>query len=190
LAGIQRQKDSVDDDINRDKLLTLFLLYEAKVLSQGLDKTESFKQLRERIVVLRGAVISGTVLFLLCLFCAIARGDTEKLKWNVVDKAWIRTVLGIVFALALTLLSVRNALEDLRHPNIFDIPILEALLGFVSVFGGFWVLKGVPPRSFLNMRFAFLTAIVTVLAYGGWMWTEVIYDQQIISAFALLQKGS
>ncbi len=185
----KRRKDSVDYDINRDELLTLFLLYENKVLSQGADKTEFFRQLRERIVVLRGAVISGTILFLLCLFRAVARCDTEKFKWNVVDKAWIRTVLGTLLALAFTLFSVHNALEDLHHPDIFDIPILEVLLGLTSVFGGFWVLKGVPPRSFLNMRSVLLTAFVTVFAYGGWMWSEVIYDQQIITAFSVLQKS-
>ena len=186
----KRRKASVDYDINRDELLTLFLLYENKVLSQGSDKTEFFRQLRERIVVLRGAVISGTILFLLCLFRAIARPDTEKLKWKVVDKAWIRTVLGTLLALAFTLFSVHNALEDLHHPDIFDIPILEVLLGLTSVFGGLWVLKGVPPRSFLNMRSVLLTAFVTVFAYGGWMWSEVIYDQQIITAFSVLQKAS
>jgi hypothetical protein len=187
----KRRKDSVDaDEINRDELLTLFLFYEDKVLSQGSDKTESFRQLRERIVVLRGAVISGTILFLLCLFRAIARRDTEILNWKVVDQAWIRTVLGTLLALAFTLFSVHNALEDLNHPDIFDIPILEVLLGLTSVFGGFWVLKGVPPRSFLNMRSVLLTAFVTVFAYGGWMWSEVIYDQQIITAFSALQKGS
>jgi hypothetical protein len=186
----KRRKDSVDDDADRDELLTVFLLYESKVLSQGLDKTESFRQLRERIVVLRGAVISGTLLFLLCLFRAIARPETEKFQWKVMDKVWIRTALGTLLALVFTAFSVNNALEDLRHPDIFDIPILEVLLGLTSVFGGFWVLKGVPSRSFLNIRFVFLTAFVTVFAYGGWMWSEVIYDQQIITAFSVLQKGS
>jgi hypothetical protein len=186
----KRRKDSVDDDINRDELLTLFLLYESKVLSQGADKTESFRQLRERIVVLRGAVISGTVLFLLCLFRAIARPETAKFQWKVMDKAWIRTVFGTLLALAFTVFSARNAFEDLKHPDIFDIPILEVLLGLTSVFGGFWVLKGVPFRSFLNVRSVFLTGFVTVFAYGGWMWSEVIYDQQIITAFSVLQKGS
>lgn len=186
----KHRKDSVEDDINRDELLSLFLLYEGKVLSQGSDKTESFRQLRERIVVLRGAVISGTILFLLCLFRVIARPNTDKFTWKVVDKAWARTVLGTLLALAFTLFSVHNALDDLRHPDIFDIPILEVLLGLTSVFGGFWVLKGVPPRSFLNLRSVFLTAFVAAFAYGGWMWSEVIYDQQIITAFAILQKGS
>jgi len=191
LEEFKHRKDSVDaDEINRDELLTLFLFYEDKVLSQGSDKTESFRQLRERIVVLRGAVISGTILFLLCLFRAIARRDTEKLNWRVVDQAWIRTVLGTLLALTFTLFSVVAASVKKNHPDIFDIPILEVLLGLTSVFGGFWVLKGVPPRSFLNMRSVLLTAFVTVFAYGGWVWSEVIYDQQIIAAFSALQKGS
>jgi predicted secreted protein len=46
------------------------------------------------------------------------------------------------------------------------------------------------PRAFLNMRSVLLTAFVTVFAYGGFMWSEVIYDQQIIAAFSSLRKGS
>jgi hypothetical protein len=28
------------------------------------------------------------------------------------------------------------------------------------------------------------------LAYGGWMWSEVIYDQQVISSFAALPDSN
>jgi hypothetical protein len=140
--------------------------------------------------VLRGAVISGMILFLLCLFRAMARLNTEKFHWQILDKIWIKTVLGTALALFLTWFSLHNALDDLNRPDIFDIPILEALLGLTSIFGGFWVLKGVPYCAFLNKRSVFLTAFITVFAYGGWMWSEVIYDQRIITAFAILQKGA
>jgi hypothetical protein len=184
------RKDGINNSTNHEELRTLFLLYENKVLSQGPDNNEFFRQLHERIVVLRGAVMSGTILFLLCLFRAMARLNTEKFHWQIVDRVWIKTVLGTVLALFLTWFSLHNALEDLNHPDIFDVPILEALLGLTSIFGGFWVLKGVPYRSFLNKRSVLLTAFITVFAYSGWMWSEVIYDQQIITAFAILHKGA
>jgi hypothetical protein len=183
----------LENDPNANKQLTLFQLYETKVLSQGsasTDNTEFFRQLHERIVVLRGAVISGTVLSLLCFFRVMARVDNQKFFWKTVDKVWVKTVLGTALALWFTWFSGANAYDDLKNSVIFDVPILETFLGCTTIFGGFWVIKGVPYRSFLNKRVVFLTVFITLLAYGGWMWSEIIYDQQIINAFAILQKSS
>ena len=99
-------------------------------------------------------------------------------------------MLGTGLALWFTWFSGANAYDDLKNSVIFDVPILETFLGCTTIFGGFWVIKGVPYRSFLNKRVVFLTVFITLLAYGGWMWSEVIYDQQIINAFAILQKSS
>lgn len=193
LRAFRVRDGHVENVPSANKPLTLFRLYESKVLSQGSansDNTEFFRQLHERIVVLRGAVISGTVLSLLCFLRVMARLDNEKFLWKTVDKVWVKTVLGIGLALWFTWFSGANAYDDLKNSVIFDVPILETFLGLTTIFGGFWVLKGVPYRSFLNGRAVLLTVFITLLAYGGWMWSEVIYDQQIIDAFAILQKGS
>jgi hypothetical protein len=113
---------------NANKLLTLFQLYESKVLSQGSansDNTEFFRQQHERIVVLRGAVIGGMVLSLLCSFRVIARLDNQKFSWKTVDKVWVKTVLGTGLALWFTWFSGANAHDDLKNSVIFDVPILE-----------------------------------------------------------------
>ena len=102
--------------------------------------------IRERIVVLRGAVISGTVLSLLCFFRIMARLNTEKFLCKTVDEVWLKTILGIAFALWFTWFSALNAYDDLKNAAIFDIPILEAFFGLTTIFGGFWVIKGVPYR--------------------------------------------
>ena len=34
-----------------------------------------------------------------------------------------------------------------------------------------------------------ITLFFTGLAYGGWMWSEVIYDHQVISSFVVLQHN-
>ena len=185
------KKNEVANDKKRDTLLALFRVYESKVLGQSSDKNDSLRQLSERIIVLRGAVINSFMAFFLCLFRSMARCDKEKFQWNKVDRIWIKNVLGALLALGLTLFSFHNAIDDLQHPDIFDMPILETLLGLTSIFGGFWVIRGIPnrPRMFLNNRSVYLTAFITILAYGGWLWTELIYDQQIITAVAILQKG-
>lgn len=194
LKAFRVDYEKIPPDPNADKQLTLFQLYESKVLSQGSakdsDNTEFFRQQHERIVVLRGAVISGVVLFLLCFFRAMARLDSQKFFWKTVDRVWVKTVLGTGLALWFTWFSAENAYDDLRHSVIFDVPILETFLGLTTIFGGFWVIKGVPYRAFLNKRAVFLTVFITLLAYGGWMWSEIIYDQEIINAFAILQKSS
>src|SRR5260370_42452661 len=82
--GLQA-KDSDPDIEKRKEILTLFQLQESTVLNQGSDKTERFRQLHERIVVLRGAVFSGFALFLICLFGCIApvQGQPSSLKSSV-----------------------------------------------------------------------------------------------------------
>jgi hypothetical protein len=179
-----------DDEPRRQKLLALFNVYESRVLAELSDKNDSFRQLHERIIVLRGAVINGTLLLLLCFFRVLARSDSEEFHWSVFNLTWFKTVLGVGLAVLLTLLAVRNGWQDLKNPDIFDIPILETLFGLATIFGGYWVVRGAPPRSFLNKHAVFASFFLTLLAYGGWMWSEVIYDQQIILAVATLQKAA
>lgn len=186
----QEKKQRVEkDEAGRRDVLTLFGIYENKILSDLSEKNDSFRQLHERIVVLRGAVINGSLLFILCFFRAMARRDDEQFQGRVINRVWITTVLGVSLAVLSTLLSLRNAYEDLATPDIFDVPILEGLFGSVGVFGAYWVIKGVPDRPFLNWRFVFVTIFLTLVAYGGWIWSEVIYDQQIIIAIAV-QKSA
>jgi len=170
------------------KLLTLFALYENRILGDLSPQNDSFRQLHERIVVLRGAVINGVLLFLLCLFRTIARSDTERFRRNVVDRIWLKTVLGVALAAGMAGAALYFGLQDLGNSDIFDIPVLETLFGLATLFGGFWVIKGVPYRSFLNKRTVFAAFFLTFIAYGGWLSSEVTYDQQVILAVAVAQK--
>jgi hypothetical protein len=169
------------------KALTLFAIYENKILGDLSPQNDSFRQLHERIIVLRGAVINGALLLLLCFFRTMARNDTEEFKWRVVDRVWLKTVLGLAIAAILTITAVWNGYEDVQSPDIFDIPILESLFGLATIFGGYWVIKGVPRRSFLNKRTVIVAMFLTFVAYGGWLSSEVDYDEQIILAVAVSQ---
>ncbi len=186
----ERLQQVEGDEPHRQRLLTLFAIYESRVMGDLSDKNDALKQLHERIIVLRGAVINGALLFILCLFRTLARTNTEKFQWQEINRVWIKTVVGLALAALLTGLAIYNGCQDLAQPNIFDMPILEFLFGLATIFGGYCVFVGVPYRSFLNKRTLFVTVFLTLVAYGGWIWSEVIYDQQIILAIAVAQKAS
>lgn len=165
-------------DAQQKVKLAQFEVLENRALGQGTNREELFRQLRERMIVLRGAVFSGLILFLICLFGCIAPERDQPINW------W-RTFLGIVLASGLTILLIRNGYRDLQNPSIFDIPILEAVLGTISVFGGFLAVRGVRRRSFLRVQFLLVIAFGAAFSYGGWIWSEVLYDQQVIASSAV-----
>ena len=177
-AQYAQSRRAVQDETRKDKILTLFRLHESKLLSQGSDKTELFRHLRERITVLRGAVFSGLVLFLICLFGCIAPVYHEPFRWT-------RMLWAGLLAAGLFIFAVVNGFEDLMHPDIFDIPVMEGVLGLIALFGGFLAFYGVKPRPYLKMRFLLVVGYFFALVYGGWMWSEVIYDQQVINSYAV-----
>jgi len=172
-----------DDEVRRKRILAQFGVMETRALGQGANREELFRQLRERMVVLRGAVFSGLILFLICLFGCIASKRDQPRKW------W-RTWLGIMLASALTILAIHNGLKDLLNPNIFDIPVLEAVLGAVGLFGICLAVRGVKRCAYLRVQFLLVIIFGAALSYGGWMWSEILYDQQVITSSALLVPRS
>lgn len=172
-----------EDEIRRKRVLAEFDVLESRALGQGANREELFRQLRERMIVLRGAVFSGFILFLICLFGCIAPRRSQPLnRW--------RTLVGIMLASSFAIFVIYNGLEDIRSPNIFDIPILEAVLGVVSVFGGILAIRGVKHRPYLRVQFLLVIFCGAALSYGGWMWSEILYDQQVITSSAVLLPRS
>ncbi len=178
--GTAKENSDQQTKVEEQKLLTQFELQETRALGQGANKEELFRQLRERIVVLRGAVFNGFVLFLICLFGCMAPEQGQPFNWR-------RTFPGIMLACSLTVFVIHNGYQDLMNPNIFDIPVLEAVLGAITVFGGFLAVNGVRRCPFLRIRFLVVIALGAALSYGGWIWSEVLYDQQVISFSAVLE---
>ncbi len=142
-CSVYSEGASSDDVTKTEMILTLFDQQERMILSQTSENTERLKQLRGRIVVLRGAVF--------------------------------------VYVL-------RNAYQDFRHKNIFDIPVLEGVLGAVIIFGGFLVVRGVKTCLFQRERSLLVVALFAALAGAGWLASEIIYDQQVISSLAVPQN--
>ena len=182
LAGFPMKLED-DDKIIKEKILTLFEQEESAVLNQISDKTEQLRQLRERIVVLRGAVFSGLVLFLICLFAYFARVPGYPSNWK-------RPYCGYLLAAWFTAFVFRNGYQDLKNQDIFDIPVLESLIAVITIFGFNLVRRGVNSQVFRTKRWVLVALFFTGLTYGGWMMSEIIYDQKVISLFSVLQNAA
>lgn len=165
------------------KILTLFRQQESEMLNQGTDKTERLRQIHERIVVLRGMVFSGFVLVLICIFAFFARIQGR-------PNQWIRTAFGALLAIIFTVFALLNGIQDIRNRNIFDLPVLEGLLACITILGVYLVIKGVKTPVFRKKRFLLLVLFFAALAYGGWMSSEILYDQQVISSFAVVHSDA
>jgi len=171
------------DKNKADNILTIFQRQETAVLNQKSEETESrLRQLHERIVVLRGAVFSGFVLLLICL-------PAYFVPVNGRAPHWVRRVCGIVLTIILLTFAGCNGYDDFKRQDIFDIPVLESLLVVITIFAGFVVWKRAKTPLFRTRRWMFIALFFTSLTYGGWMWSEVLYDQQIVTSFDILQNS-
>ena len=162
------------------KILTVFRQQESAILNEGTDRTERLRQLHERIVILRGAIFSGFILVLMFLFAFFAKLDG-------LPRSKPRTALGLLLPLVFAVFAAINGIQDVRNRDIFDLPVLEGLLGTVSVFGAYLVLRGIKSALFRRKRFLLAVLFFAALAYGGWMSSEILYDQLVISSYAVLR---
>lgn len=162
------------------KILTVFRQQESAILDEGTDRTERLRQLHERIVVLRGAVFSGFVLVLMFLFAFFAKLDG-------LPRSKTRTAVGVFVPLVFVIFAIINGVEDVRNRDIFDLPVLEGLLGIVSGFGLYLVRRGIKSALFRKKRLLLAVLFFAALAYGGWMNSEILYDQLVISSYAVLR---
>ena len=175
-----RKSDSTKcQEFKAGRILTIFQQQETAVLSQPSDRTEGLRVLHERIVVLRGTIFSLFVLLLICLFAYFARVDGGK-------SHWMRSACGVMLAVASTVFAAFNGYQDLEDRNIFDIPVLECVLVVITIFGIALAVRKTKNQRFQSKRYVLITLFFTGLAYGGWMWSEIIYDQQVINSFLAL----
>lgn len=169
------------DVIKTSRILAFFDQQERMILNQPSENTERLKLLHQRIVVLRGASFSGCMLFLICLFAYMARVNGQ--SWH-----WKRTVWGILLVVFFAVFVLRNAWQDFRAKNVFDVPVLEGVLGTVILFGGFLVVRGVKTRLFQRERTLLVVALFAALAGAGWLTSEISYDQEVLGLLAVPQS--
>ena len=67
------------------------------------------------------------------------------------------------------------------HEQHGDPPLAEALIVLLGLGGLCLRLSDDSPRLFRNV--CLMAAVLTLIGYGSWWWTEVVYDQQVIHSF-------
>ncbi|MFZ0746866.1 MAG: hypothetical protein WAM85_20850 [Terracidiphilus sp.] len=158
------------------RVLDLFRLQEGALLLQGQDKVERLKQYFDQINILRGAALNGLILFTLCLFGSCG---TLRARWahRPVMKALTFLPAGAIAAYGLYSLIVNHVMDS--SGSIYsDPPLAETVLLLLGAGGMLVVSKAKEAASYF--RTCVVAAILTIMSFGAWWWTEIMYDIQII----------
>lgn len=155
----------------------IFHLQENTLQVAGVDTSERLKQLHERIVILRGATFSGFVCMLLGAFGLMARRRDR----HVIDQ--LSMVFGWILPAVVTAFAVISLREHFPL-KIEDPPIMEVVVILVGLLG-FWTRIREPIRHPYSVCLT-IASLLTLGSYGGWWWSEVTYDTQVIFSFAAL----
>ena len=159
------------------RVTDLFRLQESALLMQGEDKIDRLKQYFDQINVLRGAAFNGFILVALCIFGACG---TARSRWR--GRPFLQTLTflpaGLVAAYGLYSLVTNHIL----HPpqSIYGNPPLAETVLLLLGGGGLYIVARSKEAALPYGRVAALAAILTVVSFGAWWWTEVIYDIQVI----------
>jgi hypothetical protein len=183
----------------------IFSVQESALLLLGEDKTSQIRHLHQQLMVLRGAAFDGAMAFLFCLFAWNARKQTWGRGRLLLPLALFLYIL--CYALLWNHLEVRELrllLHPFRHWVPDDPPFLE-FAGMLLAAAGLclaWtsikahtVTAHEPAANRLSTATVpatvrpsyqsglIISFLLTWVAYGGWYWTEVLYDRMVINSF-------
>lgn len=189
----------------------MFRLQEGELLLEGKDKVDRLKEYYDQITVLRGAALNGFILFALCSFGAL--GNRRAASSSSILKVLMFLPAGAVVLCGAYSLwyHVHNAgtlyshsplaapvgappLAELMHKaelvhkaDVFYVhpPLAELVLLLLGVVGFFVISKA--RREKFYVPTLLVAAILTLVSFGGWWWTEVMYDHQVIHSAPELQ---
>jgi hypothetical protein len=161
---------------------------ESRVLLQGDDKTTRLRELHDQLVILRGATLNGIILSTLCFFgfCASFRGESASRSGSA--RNW--GTFGLTHAAAVALIlyggyAIYHHFNELQCDHVFrDPPLAEALMVLMGI-GGL-LAKARKDSRMKYANYSWLSLALTIMAYGAWWWTEVIYNQGVIHTYPTL----
>jgi hypothetical protein len=167
-------------EYRRHVVSELFRIQEGRLLLAGEDKLTRLKEFHDQIVILRGSVLNGTVLAVLSLFgiCACYRVRfSGRLRQAI-------CYLPAGALLAYGLFSLARHFSDLWKAGTsfpYDDPPLAELVLILLGICGFLVCRRTSKEDLRVFRNVWILAVVlSLIAYGAWWWTEVMYDEQVI----------
>jgi 4-amino-4-deoxy-L-arabinose transferase-like glycosyltransferase len=154
------------------------------------------REFHDQIEILRGATLNGAILFTLSWFglCALYRSRLPAGKLRILLKC-----ASYAPAVGCVLLGLWQMNQHFAHlheparamagaastPNPYeghrDPPLAEAVMVLLGVGGLCLRLTDDNPRLFRNV--CLMAGVLTLIAYGSWWWTEVLYYQPVIHSF-------
>lgn len=152
----------------------MFLLQESNLLLTGQDKVDRLKQYYDQINVLRGAAFNGFILFSVCLFGYLANAGQNRPE---------RRILRVLAFVLTGVLAIYGLISLLIHwhdkASLYNDPPLAELVLLLLGVAGFFVVRKAKKEAFYLPACA-VAAVLTLISFGGWWWTEVMYDLQVI----------
>ena len=157
-------------------VLDTFRFQESAVLLSGEDKTDRLRQYNEQIVILRGGALNGIILCCVCAFgwCANWRRCLQGLMRVV---TWVPA--GVASVGGTILMCIALFFHSSEH-NYSDPPLAEAVLTSIGLSG--FVIPPENPDSRLYIHGFALGLVLTLILYGAWWWTEVLYDESVVTS--------
>jgi hypothetical protein len=173
-GGVLTDGETLCSGDAENRVAQTFAVQEGALFLAGLDKTDRLRCLRQQIVVLRGAAFDGVLVTLLCLF-----GTCAKYRpWGRVVAALLALGLS-VWALVATIDHLVKHLSG-KHDLLGEPPLMEGILLAIGVAGLSIAWKGA--KRCYGCGFMF-SALLTVLAFSGWWYTEIVYSRAVIYFF-------
>lgn len=158
-----------------EKVQELFQLEDSELLLQGVDKIDRLKQYFDQVTILRGAAFNGFVLFSLALLGSFGQ---LKDRWSGHRVLQLLTFLPPLIAAVWVLLNLgRHWGHHIRNPYS-DPPLAEFAILLLAAAGFFMIWK--PSNILPYFRICMMAGVLTAVSFGGWWWTEVMYDLQVI----------
>jgi hypothetical protein len=167
----KRQRDPA-----QNKIQQIFHLQEAALLLAGEDKVSRIRLLHQQIMVLRGAAFDGVIT---CLLCLLSWSATLSWRWR-----WFASLLLLLYSIYAMVCNhfqlCQFPLPGFRYePD--DPPLMELTLLFLACGGAYVAAKG--RKGSWPQGTGLVSFLLTALAYSGWYWTEIRYDQLVIYSF-------
>jgi hypothetical protein len=159
----------------RRRVQELFGLQEGALLLTGQDKVDRLRQYYDQITVLRGAAFNGFILFVVSAFglCGNFRA-----RWSGRPFLGSLAFLPAVVVLFYGGYSLWLHFGDTAHSSYSHPPFAEFVLLSLGVIGLFAIAKA--ETATLYLRTCVLAAALAIGSFGGWWWTEIMYDLQVI----------
>lgn len=168
------------------RITDLFRLQESALLLQGEDKVDRLKQYFDQINILRGATLNGMILFVLCVFGGCG---TLRFRWS--ERRFLKTLTYLPAGMVVAF-GVYSLIEHhIIHPDMSiygDPPLAETVLILLGLGGLFVVARSKEACSYI--RIGVVAAVLTVVCFEAWWWTEVMYDIQVIHSHPEATQGA